>query len=140
MVCSGQMKETCQVSEMTNQKENRSKAEQRAMFRQAMSTEGPMAQAILKQLERSFPDYRSFAFGLYNDSYKHKGHAGMQGLTSAETHFRIEMVSKRFEGVKLPQRHRMVYSLLQDELAQTNGIHALQLSLKTPEEYKSRAK
>ena len=130
---------------MTNQKEigsNSSKREQkrRVMFRRAMSTEGPMAQAILKRLERGFPDYKNFAFGLYNDSYKHKGHAGMQGNASAETHFRIEMISKKFEGLKLPQRHRMVYSLLQDEMAQTNGIHALQLSLKTPQEYGSKAK
>ena len=110
------------------------------MFKRAMSTDGPVARTILKRLECGFPDYKNFAFGLYNDSHKHKGHAGVQENVSAETHFRIEMVSKKFEGLKLPQRHRMVYSLLQDEMAQANGIHALQLSLKTPQEYESKAK
>jgi stress-induced morphogen len=33
-----------------------------------------------------------------------------------------------------PARHRMVYSLLKDEIAQEGGIHALQLKTRTPEE------
>lgn len=33
-----------------------------------------------------------------------------------------------------PARHRMVYALLKDELAQEGGIHALQLKTRTPEE------
>jgi stress-induced morphogen len=33
-----------------------------------------------------------------------------------------------------PARHRMVYTLLKDELAQEGGIHALQLKTRTPEE------
>lgn len=31
-------------------------------------------------------------------------------------------------------RHRMIYNLLKDEMAQEGGIHALQLRTKTPEE------
>lgn len=33
-----------------------------------------------------------------------------------------------------PARHRMVYALLQDEMALDGGIHALQLRTLTPEE------
>lgn len=33
-----------------------------------------------------------------------------------------------------PARHRMVYALLRDEMAQEGGIHALQLRTLTPEE------
>jgi len=33
-----------------------------------------------------------------------------------------------------PARHRMVYALLRDEMAQENGIHALQLRTLTPDE------
>lgn len=33
-----------------------------------------------------------------------------------------------------PARHRMVYTLLKEELAQEGGIHALQLKTRTPEE------
>lgn len=31
-------------------------------------------------------------------------------------------------------RHRMVYSLLKDEMSREGGIHALQLRTRTPEE------
>jgi stress-induced morphogen len=35
-------------------------------------------------------------------------------------------------------RHRMVNSLLKDEMAKEGGIHALQLTTRTPEEEESR--
>ena len=33
-----------------------------------------------------------------------------------------------------PARHRMIYALLHDEMAQEGGIHALQLRTLTPDE------
>jgi len=33
-----------------------------------------------------------------------------------------------------PARHRLVYGLLKDELSAVGGIHALQLTTRTPEE------
>ena len=33
-----------------------------------------------------------------------------------------------------PARHRMVYSLLKEEMERPGGIHALQLRTRTPEE------
>lgn len=33
-----------------------------------------------------------------------------------------------------PARHRMIYSLMKDEMAKEGGIHALQLRTRTPEE------
>lgn len=39
-----------------------------------------------------------------------------------------------------PARHRMVYALLRDEMAQEGGIHALQLRTLTPEEEERQAK
>ena len=33
-----------------------------------------------------------------------------------------------------PARHRMIYGLLQDEMRKDGGIHALQLTTRTPEE------
>jgi stress-induced morphogen len=35
-------------------------------------------------------------------------------------------------------RHRMVNSLMKDEMAKEGGIHALQLTTRTPEEEESR--
>lgn len=37
-------------------------------------------------------------------------------------------------------RHRMIYALLRDEMAQEGGIHALQLKTLTPEEEERQKK
>lgn len=58
----------------------------------------------------------------------------MAGSTSAETHFRLVIVSNEFEGSRQIQRHRMVNQLLKEELAREGGIHALQVKALTPEE------
>ncbi|KAK9694723.1 BolA domain UV induced protein Uvi31 [Basidiobolus ranarum] len=69
---------------------------------------------------------------IVNESHLHAHHAPMKGVTSKETHFRVYVVSDQFEGKNLMQRHRMIYSLLNDELAE--GLHALALKTKTPKE------
>jgi stress-induced morphogen len=58
----------------------------------------------------------------------------MAGSASSETHFAVSIVSDAFKSKMQPARHRMVYALLQEEMARDGGIHALQLSTKTPEE------
>jgi BolA protein len=62
----------------------------------------------------------------------------MQGVTSKETHFRVIITSEAFQSKMQAARHRLVYSLLKDELAQEGGIHALQLRTMTPEEEAKR--
>lgn len=52
---------------------------------------------------------------------------------------RVNIVSEAFKSKMQPARHRMVYTLLKDELAAEGGIHALQLKTRTPEE-EERAK
>jgi len=69
-----------------------------------------------------------------NDSSKHSHHQAMAGSVSKETHFAVSIVSDAFNSKMQPARHRMVYALLQEEMAREGGIHALQLSTKTPEE------
>ncbi|EPS31022.1 BolA-like protein [Penicillium oxalicum] len=69
-----------------------------------------------------------------NDSHLHAHHSAMQGSTSKETHFHVTIVSDAFESKMQPARHRMVYALLKEEMAQEGGIHALQLKTKTPAE------
>ncbi|KAI9799902.1 MAG: hypothetical protein M1833_003824 [Piccolia ochrophora] len=71
---------------------------------------------------------------IYNDSQAHAHHQAMRGTTSAETHFRVVITSEAFRSKMQPARHRMVYALLKDEMAQAGGIHALQLRTLTPEE------
>lgn len=71
---------------------------------------------------------------VFNDSHLHSHHKAMQGVTSKETHFRVNIVSEAFRGKMQPARHRMIYSLMKDEMAREGGIHALQLRTRTPEE------
>ncbi|CAA0815408.1 SufE-like protein 1- chloroplastic/mitochondrial [Striga hermonthica] len=64
-------------------------------------------------------------------SYQHAGHAGVRG-SDGETHFNVKVVSQEFEGKSLVKRHRLIYSLLQEELQ--SGLHALSITAKTPAE------
>lgn len=62
----------------------------------------------------------------------------MAGNTSTETHFRIVVTSEAFKSKMQPARHRLIYTLLKDEMAREGGIHALQLRTMTPEEEERR--
>ena len=94
------------------------------------------------------------ALQISNDSAAHSHHKAMAGSTSSETHFRcvrsaflfkslysplltacsLNIISDAFKSKMQPARHRMVYSLLKEELERPGGIHALQLRTKTPDE------
>lgn len=63
-----------------------------------------------------------------DDSHKHAGHVGAR--PEGETHFSVEVVSAAFEGVSRVQRQRMVYDILQEELA--GPVHALALRTLSP--------
>ncbi|KAF2089180.1 bola-like protein [Saccharata proteae CBS 121410] len=76
---------------------------------------------------------------IFNDSHKHAHHRAMEGSTSKETHFRVNIVSDAFAGKPQPARHRMVYALMKDDMAREGGVHALQLKTKTPEEEQKAA-
>jgi BolA family transcriptional regulator, general stress-responsive regulator len=65
-----------------------------------------------------------------DESDRHAGHAGAR--EGGGTHFRIRVVSARFEGTTRVERHRLVYDLLRAEFA--DGLHALALVAKAPGE------
>ena len=65
-----------------------------------------------------------------DDSAKHAGHAAAR--PEGETHFTVEIVSAAFDGRPRVARHRMIYELLADEIA--DGVHALALKTLTPGE------
>ena len=54
----------------------------------------------------------------------------------AETHFRVVVVSSRFEGATRLRRHRVVHGALAEELA--GPIHALAIDALTPAEWQAR--
>lgn len=69
---------------------------------------------------------------LIDESAMHAGHAAMKGLAAGETHFRLTVVSPRFQGLNRVQRQRLVYQLLAAELA--DGLHALAITAQSPDE------
>jgi len=48
------------------------------------------------------------------------------------------IVSERFEGLRLIQRHQLVYGTLGDKMA-TDEVHALSMKTFTPSEWKAQA-
>lgn len=65
-----------------------------------------------------------------DESDRHAGHAGAR--PGGGTHYRVRVVSPKFERRSRVERHRMVYDLLAAEFA--DGLHALALVAKAPGE------
>ena len=61
-----------------------------------------------------------------DESFKHAGHAGANGLGFG-THFRVRIASPLFTNMPRVARHRLVYDALQDFFDQ--GVHALAIEL-----------
>ncbi|XP_062394783.1 bolA-like protein 1 [Sardina pilchardus] len=62
-----------------------------------------------------------------NESHMHAVPPG------SESHFRVLVVSERFDGLSLLQRHRLVNEALRDELS--SRVHALAIQAKTPQQW-----
>jgi len=69
---------------------------------------------------------------IINESYMHNVPRG------SETHFKVIVVSDKFESLSLLQRHRIVNQTLQNELK--NGVHALSIVAKTPIQWEESTK
>ena len=65
-----------------------------------------------------------------DESHLHAGHAGAP--EGGESHFRISVVSDRFEGLTPVARQRLVNDVLREELK--GPIHALAMKTQTPDE------
>ena len=63
-------------------------------------------------------------------SDRHAGHAGARA--GGGTHYRVRVISAKFERRSRVERHRLVYDLLTAEFA--DGLHALALVAKAPGE------
>ncbi|XP_065095971.1 bolA-like protein 1 [Paramisgurnus dabryanus] len=64
-----------------------------------------------------------------NESHMHAVPPG------SESHFRVLVVSPKFEGLSLLQRHRLVNEALKEELS--TCVHALAIQAKTPQQWSS---
>ena len=66
---------------------------------------------------------------LVDESAMHAGHAG---AASGGGHYRLRIVSTKFEGVRLVTRHRLVYDSVHDMMH--TEIHALAITALAPSE------
>ena len=66
-----------------------------------------------------------------DDSQQHAGHAGAR--PGGETHYAVLLVADSFRGQTRIARSRAVHALLDAEFQA--GLHALALTLRTPEEH-----
>ena len=64
-----------------------------------------------------------------NESHMHKVPKG------AETHFKVVIVTERFDGLSAVKRHQLVYGVLAEEMKSKPGIHALAITSRTPAEW-----
>ncbi|MDD2706144.1 MAG: BolA family transcriptional regulator [Acidocella sp.] len=67
-----------------------------------------------------------------DESTKHARHAGRNGISGGETHYRVTMVAESLAGRSRVERSRAVHEALDAEFK--TGLHALSLTLRTPEE------
>jgi BolA protein len=74
-----------------------------------------------------------------DDSAHHAGHSGAQ--PGGQTHYSVLMVSAAFQGVGRVARSRAVHAALAAEFGppEQGGMHALALTLRTPEEHAAQA-
>lgn len=88
-----------------------------------MSIENEIREKLIVALEPTRLD-------IINESEMHAGHRSSPG--TGESHFRVLIVSDKFSGQSRIARHRMVNTLLADEL--DGKIHAFALKAFSPEE------
>nr|SVE74584.1 EOG090X0K4K [Daphnia barbata] len=91
--------------------------------------DNPIESLIRGKLTKQFTPLH---LDILNESYMHNVPKG------SETHFKVVVVSDKFENISLLQRHRLVNEVLQDELK--NGVHALSIVAKTSSQWKDSSK
>ncbi|KAK3096993.1 hypothetical protein FSP39_005474, partial [Pinctada imbricata] len=84
----------------------------------------PVQSSITQKLEAALEPQH---LEIINESFMHNVPKG------SETHFKVVIVAEKFDGVPLIKRHRMVNETLKTELE--NGVHALSITAKTPQQW-----
>jgi BolA protein len=91
---------------------------------------GLVGQEILSKLAQAFPDAE---LTLEDQSHLHVGHAGAR--PGGETHFKLRAMVPAFAGKSRIERHRMINSVLKEEL--DGPVHALTIVARAPGEQES---
>jgi BolA protein len=87
----------------------------------------PMRDMITQKLTTAFAPE---SLEVVDESHRHEGHAGHR--PGGETHFRVYIVAKAFQGKSRVDRHRMINAALAGELS--GGVHALAIHATAPDE------
>jgi stress-induced morphogen len=76
-----------------------------------------------------------------DDSAHHAGHVGSQG-SAGQTHYSVLLVCDALRGMTRIARSRAVHAALAEEFGavEAGGMHALALTLRTPEEHRALAR
>ena len=83
------------------------------------------AERLTERLQALEPDQLE----VIDDSHQHAGHAG---AADGRGHFSVLVVSKRFAGLNMLRRHRLVYETVGDMMV--TDIHALSIQALAPGE------
>ncbi|XP_060600334.1 DNA-binding transcriptional regulator BolA-like [Ruditapes philippinarum] len=86
--------------------------------------EKPVESSIRKKLTDTF---QPAVLDVINESNMHSVPKG------SETHFKVVVVTDKFESLPLIKRHRLINDTLQEELQ--TGVHALSIIAKTPKQW-----
>lgn len=86
-----------------------------------------MAETMRRKLAAAFSPE---ALEIQDDSARHEGHAGAR--PGGETHFRVRVVWRGFEGLSRLDRQRRIHAALAEELK--TRVHALSIEALTPDE------
>ena len=108
-----------------------------------MRVEGNRADRLTATLTAAFAPT---VLRVADDSAHHAGHVGARGAAGqgdvgegdvGQTHYSVLMVSEAFRGVGRVARSRAVHDALAGEFGavEEGGMHALALTLRTPEEH-----
>ena len=92
-----------------------------------MSVHQTVKHTITNKLREAFTPE---SLDVTDESHLHEGHAGHR--PGGETHFRVYIVSKAFEGKSRIERHRMINAILAAELE--GSVHALAIKAQVPGE------
>lgn len=79
-----------------------------------------MTMTLSEQIHARLQTLEPTQLEIIDESHLHAGHAGSQ---SGASHFRVIISSRKFDGLRILQRHRLVYDQLNDLIP--FPIHAL---------------
>ena len=99
------------------------------MHNESGKTAGPVQLRMEKKLQEAFEPV--IHLQILNESYMHNV------PPKSETHFKVIVVSDKFENQNLVARHRQVNQTLADELS--SGVHALSIVAKTESQWEAQS-